>query len=137
MGIKPNGHNINLDCGATHTDQMAKMVIDNRADLGIALDGDADRVIFCDSKGKVVNGDRIIGMVALDYKERGRLVENTVVTTTMTNLGFHKAMKNAGINVAVTDVGDRYVIDKMKEHGYNIGGGTVRTYNLHGLCNYR
>ena len=122
VGIDPDGHNINADCGATATQKMSEMVKQHKADLGIALDGDADRVIFCDNNGNVVNGDRIIGMCALDFKERGRLVDNTVVTTTMTNLGFHKAMKNAGINVVVTDVGDRYVIDKMREKGYNIGG---------------
>jgi phosphoglucosamine mutase len=122
IGTEPDGYNINDQCGATHTDQMAKMVRKHKADIGIALDGDADRVIFCDSKGNVVNGDRIIAMCALDFKERGRLVENTVVVTTMTNLGFHKAMNKAGINIAVTDVGDRYVIEQMQKFGYNIGG---------------
>ena len=122
IGTEPDGYNINHECGATHTDQMAKMVRKHKADLGIALDGDADRVIFCDSKGNVVNGDRIIAMCALDYKERGRLVDNTVVVTSMTNLGFHKAMNSAGINIAVTDVGDRYVLEQMREFGYNIGG---------------
>jgi len=122
IGVQPDGHNINFECGATHTDAMAALVKEHNADLGIALDGDADRVILCDEKGNIVNGDRLIGMCALDFKERGRLVDNTVVTTTMTNLGFHKAMNNSGINVAVTDVGDRYVINEMREKGYNIGG---------------
>ena len=122
IGVDPDGHNINLNCGATHTEAMAKLVKTHKANLGIALDGDADRVIFCDENGNIVNGDRLIGMCALDFKEHGRLSENTVVTTTMTNLGFHKAMKNAGINVAVTDVGDRYVINEMRDKGYNIGG---------------
>jgi phosphoglucosamine mutase len=122
IGVHPDGHNINFECGATHTDAMATLVKEHGADLGIALDGDADRVILCDENGNIVNGDRLIGMCALDFKERGRLVDNTVVTTTMTNLGFHKAMNNAGINVAVTDVGDRHVINKMREKGYNIGG---------------
>jgi len=122
IGTEPDGYNINDKCGATHTDKMAKMVKKHKADVGIALDGDADRVIFCDAKGNVVNGDRIIAMCALDFKERGRLVDNTVVVTSMTNLGFHKAMNNAGINVVVTDVGDRYVIEQMCKCGYNIGG---------------
>lgn len=122
IGTDPDGYNINQDCGATHTEYMAKMVKGHKADLGIALDGDADRVIFCDSQGEIVNGDRIIALCALDFKERGKLVENTVVVTTMTNLGFHKAMQSAGINIAVSDVGDRYVIEQMREHGYNIGG---------------
>ena len=122
VGVDPDGYNINFECGATHTEAMSELVKKHNANLGIALDGDADRVIFCDENGEIVNGDRLIGMCALDFKERGRLVDNTVVTTTMTNLGFHKAMNNAGINVAVTDVGDRYVINKMRENGYNIGG---------------
>ena len=122
MGVEPDGYNINFDCGATHTEAMSELVKKYNANLGIALDGDADRVIFCDENGEIVNGDRLIGMCALDFKERGKLVDNTVVTTTMTNLGFHKAMNNAGINVAVTDVGDRHVINKMREKGYNIGG---------------
>lgn len=122
IGISPDGYNINQNCGAICTDTISQMVRENKADLGIALDGDADRVIFCDGTGKVMNGDKIIAMCALDYKERGRLVDNTVVVTTMTNLGFHKAMQNAGINIAVTDVGDRYVIEQMRAHGYNIGG---------------
>lgn len=122
IGTTPDGYNINHECGATHTEQMSKMVRKHKADLGIALDGDADRVIFCDSKGNIVNGDRVIAMCALDFKERGKLVDNTVVVTTMTNLGFHKAMINAGINIAVTDVGDRYVIEQMRKGKYNIGG---------------
>ena len=122
IGTKPDGYNINYECGATHTDRMAKMVRKHKADIGVALDGDADRVIFCDAKGNVVNGDRIIAMCALNFKEHGKLVDDTVVVTSMTNLGFHEAMSNAGINVVITDVGDRYVIEQMQKFGYNIGG---------------
>ncbi len=122
VGTDPDGYNINKDCGATHTDYISKLVVQNKADLGIALDGDSDRVIFCDSKGRIVNGDRIIGLCALDFKERGRLAKNTVVVTSMSNLGLIKAMENAGIKVVVTDVGDRYVVEQMKGGGYNIGG---------------
>lgn len=122
MATTPDGYNINDNCGATHTESMSKMVKEHNADLGIALDGDADRVIFCDADGNIINGDRVIAMCALDFKERGRLEKNTVVVTSMTNLGFHKAMQRAGINIAVTGVGDRYVIEEMKQHGYNIGG---------------
>lgn len=122
VGTDPDGYNINKDCGATHTEFISNLVVQNKADLGIALDGDGDRVIFCDSKGKVVNGDRIIGLCALDFKERGRLAKNTVVVTSMSNLGLIKAMEKAGINVVVTDVGDRYVVERMRGEGYNIGG---------------
>lgn len=122
IATEPDGYNINDKCGATHTEAMSAMVKKHKADLGIALDGDADRVIFCDADGQIINGDRVIAMCALDFKERGRLEQNTVVVTSMTNLGFHKAMQRAGINIAVTGVGDRYVIEEMKKHGYNIGG---------------
>ncbi|HBC89727.1 MAG TPA: phosphoglucosamine mutase [Lentisphaeria bacterium] len=122
VGTDPDGYNINRECGATHTEFISNLVVQNKADLGIALDGDGDRVIFCDSKGKVINGDRIIGLCALDFKERGRLAKNTVVLTSMSNLGLIKAMEKAGINVVVTDVGDRYVVERMRGEGYNIGG---------------
>ena len=122
IGTTPDGLNINENCGATATNAMAKMVQKHNADVGIALDGDADRVIFCDSNGNIVNGDKIIALVALDYKEQNRLANNSVVVTSMTNLGLHKAMSNAGINVIVSDVGDRYVIEQMKKNNCNIGG---------------
>lgn len=122
LGVRPDGYNINLNCGALHPEEMAKVVRECGADAGIALDGDADRVIFCDEKGNVVNGDQIIGMVALDYKARRRLAGDAVVVTGMSNLGLHKAMKEAAIAVEVTDVGDRYVIERMKSCGYNVGG---------------
>lgn len=122
VGTEPDGYNINMKCGATYPETISSLVLKHKADVGIALDGDADRVIFCDSKGNVVNGDRIIGICALDYKERRKLAKNTVVVTSMTNLGFHKAMKKNGIKVETTDVGDRFVIEKMRAEGYNIGG---------------
>jgi phosphoglucosamine mutase len=118
----PNGYNINAECGATFPENAGRLVREHKADVGISLDGDADRVIFCDSEGREVNGDRIIGMCALDYLERGRLRNNTVVITSMSNLGLIKAMKKAGINVDITAVGDRYVIESMRDHDYNIGG---------------
>ncbi len=118
----PDGHNINAGCGATHPEHMGQLVREHKADVGIALDGDADRVIFCDANGAVVNGDRIIGMCALDYKERGRLTNDTVVVTSMSNMGLKKALSRQGINVAETDVGDRYVIEEMRRNNYNIGG---------------
>jgi len=122
IGVEPDGYNINRDCGATRTEKMAELVLETGADAGIALDGDADRVIFRDAAGAEVNGDKIIAMCALDYKKSGRLKGDSVAVTTMTNLGFRKAMEGAGIGVAVTDVGDRYVIEAMRAKGLNIGG---------------
>ena len=119
---EPDGFNINLNCGATCPQNISKLVLQHKADVGIALDGDGDRVIFCDAQGKVINGDRILGLCALDYKERGRLTKNTIVVTSMSNLGLSKAMEKKGINVLVTDVGDRYVVERMRSDGYNIGG---------------
>ncbi len=121
-GVSPDGCNINLDCGALHSGNVGRMVKELGADVGIAFDGDADRVIFCDENGAEVNGDRIIGMLALEYKRRGRLSSDTVVVTSMSNLGLHRAMKDNGVAVEVTDVGDRYVIDRMREGRFNIGG---------------
>ncbi len=120
--VSPNGLNINDRCGAMHPEFIGEMVRTHGADAGIALDGDADRVIFCDAEGVEVNGDRIIGMVALDFLQSRRLSDNTVVVTSMSNLGLHRAMREAGIRVEVTDVGDRYVIERMRAQGYNVGG---------------
>lgn len=120
--VSPNGFNINDGCGATHPENIGRLVREHRADAGIALDGDADRVIFCDADGVEVNGDRIIGMLALDLQRAGRLASDTVVVTGMSNLGLHRAMKQANIRVEVTDVGDRYVIERMRERGFNVGG---------------
>jgi len=122
IGVNPDGININDGCGATHTEKMCETVKQCGADCGIALDGDADRVIFCDAAGEIVDGDRIIGMVALDYKMQGKLANNTVVVTSMSNLGLHLAMHKAGINVITTDVGDHLVIEAMREKQCNVGG---------------
>jgi len=122
LGVAPDGYNINRDCGATHTEAMADLVLRTGADAGIALDGDADRVIFRDGEGSEVNGDKIIAICALAYHESERLRGGAVAVTTMTNLGFHKAMESAGIGVEVTDVGDRYVIEAMRLKGLNLGG---------------
>jgi len=120
--VKPDGLNINADCGALHPENVGRLVREHKADVGIALDGDADRVIFCDANGSEVNGDRIIGMIALAYKEEKKLVSDTVVVTGMSNLGLARAMTRAGIKVEVTDVGDRYVIERMRAGGFNVGG---------------
>jgi len=122
INAEPDGFNINNQCGALYPKAVSQLVEEHQADLGIAFDGDADRVIFCDEKGQVVDGDRILGVCALDYKERGRLAKDTLVVTTMSNLGLHEAMNKNGIDVVTTDVGDRYVIQYMRENGCNIGG---------------
>lgn len=120
--VKPNGLNINDGCGALHPENMGELVRKYGADAGIALDGDADRVIFCDAEGNEVNGDRIIGMLALSFQREKKLASDTVVVTSMSNLGLSRAMKQAGIRVEVTDVGDRYVIERMRSGGFNVGG---------------
>ena len=120
--VSPNGFNINDNCGATHPENMASLVRQHHADIGISLDGDADRVIFCDDRGEIVNGDRIMGLCALDYKSRNRLNSNTIAVTSMSNLGLLAAMKQAGIDVEITAVGDRYVIERMREKNLNRGG---------------
>lgn len=121
-GVEPNGFNINEECGALHPETVAAAVREHGADVGIAFDGDADRVVFCDAEGRVVDGDRILAMCAIDFKARNRLVQDTVVATVMSNLGFHEAMRSHGIRVETTGVGDRYVIERMRRDGYNLGG---------------
>ncbi len=121
-GVEPDGANINAGCGALHIKHLSELVRRHNAHVGIALDGDADRVIFCDADGREVNGDRVIGMLALDYRQRGRLATNEVVVTSMSNLGLHQAMREADIGVVTTDVGDHNVIEAMREGGHNIGG---------------
>lgn len=120
--VEPDGSNINANCGATHTGPMCDLVRKHGADIGISLDGDSDRVIFSDAQGNVVNGDRILGLCALNFKNHGRLSNNTLVVTSMSNLGLVKAMKENGVKVETTAVGDRYVIERMREGGYNLGG---------------
>ena len=120
--VKPDGLNINAGCGALHPENVGRLVREHKADVGIALDGDADRVIFCDANGSEVNGDRIIGMIALAYQKEKKLASDTVVVTGMSNLGLARAMTRAGIKVEVTDVGDRYVIERMRAGGFNVGG---------------
>ena len=122
VAIDPDGFNINKNCGATVPGNISNLVREHQADMGISLDGDADRVILLDSNGAVVNGDRILGMCALDYKKKGRLRKDTLVTTVMSNLGLKHAMNQAGINVEFTQVGDRYVIERMRQGKFNLGG---------------
>lgn len=121
-GSAPNGLNINQGCGSLHPETIQKAVIDHRADVGIALDGDADRVIMVDENAQIVDGDTILAICARDMKKQGMLHNNTVVSTVMANLGFIKAMEALDIEVIRSQVGDRYVIQDMLKHEANLGG---------------
>ncbi len=120
--VDPDGLNINNNCGALYPETLSGLVQQHGADVGIAFDGDADRVVFCDAEGKVLDGDRILAMCALDYERRGYLSKNTLVVTVLSNLGLHEAMKSNNIRVVTTAVGDRYIVQKMRSAGYNLGG---------------
>jgi phosphoglucosamine mutase len=122
IGVDPNGTNINRDCGATHPDALVRQVRESRADLGVALDGDADRVLIVDEKGSVLDGDRLMALVALHWHRAGRLEGGGVVATVMSNLGLERYLGGLGLDLVRTQVGDRYVIEKMREGGYNMGG---------------
>jgi len=122
IGNHPDGLNINEACGSLHTDLLAERVRREGADIGIALDGDADRAILVDELGELVDGDRIMGMLALDLHERGQLNKATLVTTVMSNLGLEVALKEKGISMVRTPVGDRYVVEHMRANGLNLGG---------------
>lgn len=118
----PNGLNINENCGATNTVSLAKKVLEENADLGIALDGDADRVIIIDSDGNEINGDRIMACLAIELKENNLLNKNSIIATVMSNAGFEKHLKENGIKVIRANVGDRYVIEEMLRQSLNFGG---------------
>lgn len=118
----PNGLNINDGVGSTHLDFLREAVLKNKADIGIAHDGDADRCLAIDAQGNVIDGDFILAILAQGFKSRGKLIDSTVVATVMSNLGFLSAMKNADINVVKTAVGDRYVLENMLENNYSLGG---------------
>ena len=122
VGVEPNGTNINAECGSTHPATLADAVRTYRADIGIALDGDADRVIICDEKGQVVDGDQIMALVGLDWARRGLLTGGGVVATVMSNLGLERRLEAGGLTLERTKVGDRYVMERMREGGFNIGG---------------
>ncbi len=122
IGVAPNGRNINKSCGATDTAALQARVLEEGADIGIALDGDADRLIVVDEKGIRVDGDQIMALLALTKKEQGFLQGNGLVTTVMSNLGMERFLNAQGLDVIRTAVGDRYVIEAMRAGGYNIGG---------------
>ncbi len=122
IGVQPNGKNINLKCGATDTQALQKAVVEHGADVGIALDGDADRLIMVDEKGQVVDGDQLMALLAVKFKGAGKLSGSALITTVMSNLGLERYVKNHGIDLIRTPVGDRYVVEKMRQGGYNLGG---------------
>ncbi|MEM4390584.1 MAG: phosphoglucosamine mutase [Candidatus Diapherotrites archaeon] len=122
INCQPNGYNINLNCGALEIDQLSKRVVSEKADLGIALDGDADRVVIVDSSGKKVNGDYLLGLISLDLKNSKRLNKNKVVATIMSNSSLEVFLKENGISLVRTKVGDRYVIEAMREQNLSFGG---------------
>jgi phosphoglucosamine mutase len=117
-----NGWLINEGCGATHPESLAAAVVEHGADLGIAHDGDADRCIVVDAAGTVLNGDQVLGLLALARKEAGLPASDVLVATVMSNLGLHHAMAAAGVRVVTTAVGDRYVLEEMRAHDYRLGG---------------
>jgi phosphoglucosamine mutase len=119
---EPNGLNINEDCGSTHPLGLSRKVHEVRADIGIALDGDADRVVIVDEKGRLVDGDQLMALVASYWKEENRLAGNGIVATVMSNLGLERFLASIGLSLARTPVGDRYVSEFMREHGFNVGG---------------
>jgi phosphoglucosamine mutase len=122
IGVEPDGENINRNSGALHPENLAKAVRAHRAHAGIALDGDADRCILVDEHGDVVDGDEVMALLAAQLHGRGELSQGTLVTTVMSNLGLHVAMRDRQIKVATTPVGDRYVVEEMVKSGYNLGG---------------
>ena len=118
----PDGTNINANCGSTHMDELMARVVSERADIGIAFDGDADRMLAVDENGKLVDGDEIMAICGNYLKETGKLKKNTIVVTVMTNLGFSLMGEKQGIHIEKTKVGDRYVLENMLENGFNLGG---------------
>lgn len=119
---EPDGTNINENCGSTHPERLCELVRELGADVGFAFDGDADRMMAVDERGRLINGDQVMAMLAVHLKEQGRLRQNTLVATVMSNMGLEIAMKKHNIKVEKTKVGDRYVLEKMLEGGFNLGG---------------
>lgn len=122
IGVSPNGSNINHKCGSTHTDTVISKTLETGADIGIALDGDADRVLICDEKGKLIDGDQLLALIAKGWRDSGDLANGGVVSTVMSNLGLEHFFKNQGLDFIRTNVGDRHVAARMHKGGYNLGG---------------
>ena len=122
IGVDPDGFNINHECGSTEPAALCQKVKEMRADIGIALDGDADRVLIVDERGRIVDGDQILAVIAESWKADGRLAKPGIVATVMSNLGLERYLASLDISLVRTPVGDRYVLDHMREHDYNVGG---------------
>jgi phosphoglucosamine mutase len=122
IGVDPDGFNINKDCGSTEPDALSRKVREMRADIGIALDGDADRVVIADERGHLVDGDQLLAVIAESWQKDGRLAKPMVVSTIMANLGLERHLETFGIALRRVQVGDRYVLEQMREHHYNVGG---------------
>ncbi len=122
LSNKPDGTNINENCGSTHIEQLQKATVENKCMVGLAFDGDADRCLAVDENGEVINGDKLLAIFSKFMKAQGKLNSNTCVVTVMSNLGFFKFAENTSINATTTNVGDRYVLERMQQFGYNLGG---------------
>ncbi|SFV27904.1 phosphoglucosamine mutase [Hyphomicrobium facile] len=122
IGVEPNGRNINLNCGSTSPKALVEKVKELRADIGIALDGDADRVVIVDEKGEIVDGDQLMAVIAESWHRTGKLTAGGIVATVMSNLGLERYLRSIGLTLARTPVGDRYVTEHMRKHGFNVGG---------------
>lgn len=122
IGVNPDGFNINDGCGSTSTEAMCKRVVEEGAHLGIALDGDADRLLICDEKGHLIDGDQLMALIASSWSEKGILKGGGLVATVMSNMGLEKFLNSKGLDLVRTAVGDRYVVEHMRQHGYNLGG---------------
>ncbi len=122
VGVEPDGENINLNCGSLHPELVSRVVLETGADVGMALDGDGDRIVFVDDQGNLIDGDHIMAICAADLLQENRLNKNTLVTTIMSNMGLERCLEAFNGKVVKTAVGDRYVVDEMRRHGYNMGG---------------
>ncbi|HZS64337.1 MAG TPA: phosphoglucosamine mutase [Xanthobacteraceae bacterium] len=122
LGVEPDGFNINKDCGSTAPEALRRKVVEMRADVGIALDGDADRVIIVDERGRMIDGDQLLAVISESWKEDERLSRPGIVGTVMSNLGLERHLKNFDLDLVRTPVGDRYVVEHMRAHGFNVGG---------------
>jgi phosphoglucosamine mutase len=122
IGVDPNGYNINKECGSTYPQNAANAVLEYGADVGICLDGDADRLILIDNKGNIADGDQLMGLIASQWSSKGQLAKNTLVATVMSNMGLERHLNSLDIKLLRTNVGDRYVVEEMQRSGYNLGG---------------
>ena len=122
IGVEPDGFNINLDCGSTSPDALCRKVREMRADIGIALDGDGDRVVIADEQGHLIDGDQLLAVIAESWRDDGLLTKPGIVATVMSNLGLERHLQSLQLSLVRTPVGDRYVLEHMREHGYNVGG---------------